>query len=972
MTDDSFHFGTFELRPGQSVLLDAGKRVALGSRALAILTLLVRRPGDVVTASEITDYAWPGIFVAESNLRVQLTALRKALRDGQTAQRYIVNVPGRGYRFASQVTVVPSGALALQSPQTRKLSFPLPVVRLIGRDAAVDTLIGHIKCQRMVTLVGPGGIGKTSVAVSALARLVEETTDEDGRELCFVELSALVDPGRVANAVAFALHLPLSGEPLPAVLAALQGRRILIVLDNCEHVIMAAASLAEAVLQSCGEVQILATSREPLRCLSETIYRLSPLDVPPVGEGLSAQEVTSFSAVRLFVERAANSLIGFGVTPANAEIIAHVCRQLDGLPLALELAAACASTVGLEALVTGLDDRLDLLTQGRRTTARHETLRAMLDWSHDLLTVSQGAVLANLSVFRTAFTLEAAVMVAQVPGIPRGEVIQSVLHLAAKSLLQIDRMETGVTYRMLDTTLAYAAEKLVASTRRDQVRRQHAAYVRAALAQAEAEWKTRAWSDWWDRHGLLVEDIRAALDWAFSAEGDPRIGIDLTLSAAPIWLGRSQLGENCARVRQALDHVAASGLSGSPEEMRLRVSLGHLLFNTDGPGAGGSAAFERGLEIAEAIGDLPHQITALWVLSGSQAVLGNYPASMELTRRIVALAALKGDSETTALAERMLALTHFRNGNSAEARRIGERLIAAPRIGPCSFSNVYRHDHSSAARSNLATVLWIQGQMDRALEMIKGAVDDALTSRNATSICYILSTNACAIALWSGESALARLYIDLLARHADLNALKYMRGIAAGYHRIWTLRTEDGEVLDRRLIPGLDSLPVFDRELMITLEPRLLDEVSASRAAARRTGWCTAEMLRATGEQSLRSSDPSGRITAERLFTEAMASARDQTALSWELRAATSLARSKMATGDGEGALDSLAPVLARFTEGFAMPDVRAATALVTHLRETGGGSRHQPHVCAATPAENYPPGDEKRARNAIDLQIHR
>ena len=932
MTGDIYQFGAFELRPGQSVLLEGGKPVPLGSRALAILALLVRHPGDLVTPQQINDHVWPGLAVEGSNLRVQLRALRKALRDGHLEQRCIVNVSGRGYRFALPVRVVAPGAPLLDPVRSRSLDIPLPVVRLVGRDAAVEALLDQIRRECLVTLVGPGGVGKTSLALSALARLA----DDEARELCFVELSALLDPGRVANAVASALQLPLSGEPLPAILTALQGRRILIVLDNCEHVVLAAASLAEAVLRSCGEARILATSREPLRCLSETIYRLPPLEVPPADSGLTAGEIETFSAVRLFRERAANALAGFSVTPANAEIIAHVCRRLDGVPLALELAAACAGAIGLDALVRGLDDRLDLLTQGRRTIARHETLRAMLDWSHDLLNAAQKSVLANLSVFRTAFTLEAAVMVAQMPGIARGDVIQAVLHLTATSLLQIDMTQTTATYRMLDTTLAYAAEKLGISTRQAQVRRRHALYVRAALVQAETDWKSRTWSDWWDRHDLLVEDIRAALDWAFSAEGDPRLGIELTISSAPLWLGRSQLGEYWARVHQALQCLAANDLCGGVDEMRLQLSQGLLLFNIEGPRPAETAAFDRALEIAEVIGDVSVQTTALWALAGAQAVLGNYPASMETTRRIVALADLTEESETTSIAQRMLALSHFRSGNFREARRIGEQLITPGEAGPSSFRTAHRYDQTSASRSNLACVLWIQGFVDSALEMLEGAVDEAVAARNATSLCYILSTNACPIALWSGEAGLARHYIDLLMRQAEMNAFTYMRGLSERYQRIWMARSDKIAITDSRFIPGFKTELTLDKEIMITIEPGLLDEASARRGETRRGGWCTAELLRAKGERLLRSTDPSGRPEAERLFTQALAISRDQGALSWELRAATSLARSRMMGGGGRAALDIVDPVLARFVEGFATPDVLAATDLAAALRTAG------------------------------------
>ena len=781
----------------------------------------------------------------------------------------------------------------------------------------------------MVTLVGPGGIGKTSVAISSLARLV----DRDHTEICFVDLSTLTDQNRVAAAVAAALHLPLSGEPIPAILTALEGRSALIVLDNCEHVILAAAGLSETILHACIGVRILATSREVLRCKGEAVYRLPSLRFPPAEVEFAVDDIVAFPAVELFVERLATSLKSFSVTVANAGPVAQICRQLDGLPLALELAAACAGTLGLDVLASGLGDRLDLLTHGQRTIARHETLRAMLDWSHDLLSAKDRAIFAILSVFRTEFTLKGAVVVAQMDGIARADILLAIHQLASASLLHVEMAHATTSYRFLDTTRAYAKDKLVASARLGQVRLQHAGYVRLRLAEAEAEWKVTRQADWWERNGSLVDDVHAALDWAFSPDGDVRIGIELTISSAPLWLGRSQLGEHWTRVSQSLDGLAAANLTGGREEMQLQLLLGHLVFHIHGPGPAEVLAFQRALEIADHLGDVASMTTALWALASERAITGNTAAAMSFCNRLVALGEAKGNRETTTIASRTLALTKFRMGNLGEARRIGEALITRSEPDGPSFNSVFRYDPTTAERANLACALWIQGYADRALAMVRGAVEDATQARNPSSLCYILSSCACPLAFWLGQDDLAAHYIDLLALETEKNAFAYFHGWADRYRRIWTARNERLNVSIDSLIPELASSIWFDRQILVSIEAGL---VSGPDFVGNRTGqpsWCAAEVLRAEGVYALRSNHANSRLSAERLFAEAMIVAHNEGALAWELRAAISLASCKRTSKEPQAALGILAPVLERFQEGFETKDLLAASGLLADLQ---------------------------------------
>src|SRR3954449_631888 len=382
MDGSAISFGPFRLLAARRLLLEGDKPVRLGSRGFDILAALVERAGEGVGKAELIARAWPGTFVDESNLKIQVGALRRALGDGRGGRRYLVTVPGRGYSFVAPVsleeppqappppTIAPAGAHNL----------PLAVTRMIGRDETVAALVARLSRERLVTIVGPGGIGKTTVALAVAERLI--ASYEHG--VWLVDLAPLGDPRLVPSTVATVLGMEVRSEdPLPGLVAGLRGKRMLLLLDNCEHVIDAAASLAAAVLTGVPRVNILATSREPLGVAGERSHRLGPLGSPPTSSGLTAAEAAVSPAVQLFVERVTAIVEDFAVTDANAQPVVEICRRLDGLPLAIEFAAPRVEVLGLEGLATCLADSLRLLgTQRRAAMARHRTMRAVVDWSY--------------------------------------------------------------------------------------------------------------------------------------------------------------------------------------------------------------------------------------------------------------------------------------------------------------------------------------------------------------------------------------------------------------------------------------------------------------------------------------------------------------------------------------------------------------------------------------------------------------
>jgi predicted ATPase/DNA-binding winged helix-turn-helix (wHTH) protein len=453
MADRIYSFGPFQLFPERGSLLEGSKRIRLGTRALEILIALVERAGEVVSNQDLIARVWPETFVEDNNLRVHLALLRKALHDGHDQVRYILNVPGRGYRFAipviSKRTLFGSG----------KSNLPGVLTRLIGRDGIVKDLVDQVQGHRLVTLVGSAGIGKTGVALTVAHEIAGDY--EDGA--CFLDLTELNDPKRVVEVLVSALKIPLfSSDPMGSLIDFLSDKRMLIVLDSCEHVVEQAAVLVEAVLRGAPEVQFLATSREPLRAEGEWLKRLPPLDAPPPSDKpITAAQALGFPAVQLFVERAESALDSFALADRDAPLLAEICRELDGLPLAIELAAAVVDTLGVAGLAAQSDDRLSILTQGRRTAqGRHRSLRAALDWSFDRLPEREQILFARLSTFQSDFSQDAAIASASDAVLGAEKVIDGLTSLVAKSLVVNSFHGGSVSYRLFATTRAYASEKL--------------------------------------------------------------------------------------------------------------------------------------------------------------------------------------------------------------------------------------------------------------------------------------------------------------------------------------------------------------------------------------------------------------------------------------------------------------------------------------------------------------------------------
>jgi predicted ATPase/DNA-binding winged helix-turn-helix (wHTH) protein len=947
----SVAFGNFRVVPHRRELLADGQPIKLGGRAFDMLMALIDARGEVISKDALMARVWPNRVVEEKNLHAQVSALRTALG----AERELIRtVPGRGYQFTGEIRILPaspdesaddSAATAEPEAVLPLTNLPQPVSELIGRDDALGEILNLAAAHRLVTLTGAGGIGKTRLALATARRLLPNFADG----VWVAELAPLADPALVPAAIAAVLGLAFPAGAVSAehVANALSGKELLLVLDNCEHVIDAAAKMAEALLRANPAVHVIATSREPLKAEGEWINPVPPLAVP-AAEG---DDPWRYSAVWLFVVRSRASGAYVSEDRHVAAFIAAICRRLDGIPLAIELAAARAAALGIEALAARLDDRFQLLTGGRRTALpRHQTLRATLDWSYELLAEPERVLLRRLAVFAGVFNLKAACAVVASPDISPPDVVEGLLGLVAKSLVSAEVSDAIAGYRLLDTTRAYAFEKLGESGETAVVARRHAAYYRDLSERAETELKTCPSSEWLSEYGRHIDNVRVALDWAFSPGGDASIGVALTAAAVPLWMHLSLLDECRGRAEQALTSLDAGMSRDARQEMKLHAALGASLNYATGEAAPETgAAWTTALEIAESLDDADYQLRSLWGLWVFHTVGGRYRAALELAQRFHTLAASRSDPDDRLVGEHLVGVSQHRLGNQPMARRHLERVLADQEaVGHRPYMVRFQIDLLVAARAVLARVLWLQGFPDQAMHAGKRSIEHARAADHAVSLCYALALGACPIALLVGDLATAEHYVGMLLDHSTRHALTHWRAFGTCHQGAVAIKRGDVMTGSRLLRGGFnevgDSRPALRIMLLLMTEAlgragqvseglAELNEAIA-RSEHNEERWLIAELLRIKGELLLLRDGAQGGVTeAEDLFRQALKMARRQGALSLELRAATSLARLLRDQGRSTDALALLHPVYDRFTEGFDTADLQTAKALVDALQ---------------------------------------
>ena len=927
-------FSTWEIDLARRELRANGVVIPIGNRAFDIVEILVRSSGELVTKDDLVRRAWPGVAVVEeATVRVHISAIRKALGPDRDM---LQTAPGRGYRLLGEWTMREDGAraepdlpaLATAAPSAFRTNVPVVGSALIGRETPAQNLCDLVIASREVTLTGPGGIGKTVLA-SEVARRLFPTIESD---VFFVELVSLSDPQLVPTTVASVLGLRVGGNEIsPASVArAIGNRKVLLVLDNCEHIIDAVAELADTLLRQCPHTTVLATSREALRIEGEFVYHVAPLEVPSKPQETS-REILKYSAVQLFVTRMGAEQADLLTHDANLIAIASIVRRLDGIPLAIEFAAARAGTFGIQEVADRLDNRFALLTGGRRTALpRHQTLRATLDWSYELLPEHEQRLLRYAAVFAGGFTPDAAVAVMAAPDDNKSATMNGVTNLIDKSLIVTDDIETVRRWRLLETTRAYAIEKLFESGEAAHVARRHAKFYQMQFAQFASEGQLQAHIDDPRSYRREIDNLRAALNWAFSSVGDVALGVELAASAADFWFTMPLLAEASDWAEKALAQIGDA--VGTHHEMVLQSGLGLALIYTRGMISPARAALTRALQLAQELGDSDYQQRAthgLWLFLARSAASKE---ALNFARGYEEMAGRR-DDQSQAVADWIVGIPLTYMAAHGEAR---DRLQRAIEHYPAERRKLdlvrFGADVRASASAHLTVNLLSLGYPDAASRTALFSIEEARAIDNPNALCISLAWAAGFVCISLDELDRAEQFGNELIDCGYKHSLRPF--YAAGQCVRGSLLAKRGDprggidllrsgLVEMKSAAYLLFYPFYVAELAAALGViGRVDEGLAELDAALHLAaeidyrWFVPELLRVKGQLLLRGGDAAAE--AEKLFRRSIQMAHEQQALYWELCTAASLAELMRGQQRYAEAHTVLGPVYDRMTEGFA------------------------------------------------------
>ena len=821
-----FDIGALRLDADARVLTHGGAPVALGARGVAVLAALVRRAGEPVPKGDIMDAAWPGLVVEEANLAVQISAIRRALACVPGGDGWIETLARRGYRFVGPVAAIAARAPAapVLSDRTRT-NLPQVLTSFVGREREIAEIKRLLPTARLLTLTGTGGIGKTRLALQAAAEVLEAYRDG----IWFVDLAPLLDPALVPSALAQVLGVKESpGQPLLSTLCThLRGKELLLIFDNCEHVLGASADLVDTLLRDTAHVSVIATSRESLRVATEQTYPLGVLPLPD--PKADAARIGRADAVQLFVDRARQQRPRFDLEETRARAVAEICVRLDGIPLALELAAARTAVLPVEDILRLLDQRFRLLTRGSGDWPRHQTLRAMIDWSYELLDDAEQQLFARLSVFAGGWTPAAAQEICAGDPIAKDDVVYLLIALIEKSLVVTD--EDGDRYRMLETVREYAREKLNESGNAEAASEQHRDHFLALAEEADPKLLGPEQAEWLARLDDEHDNMRAALACSVLATGNAE-GLRLCFALQRFWLTRGYIVEGadwCSRVLAKSDPAEQT-----PERAKVINVAGKLAYyQSDYSQA--RAQYEKSLAIWRHLSDrngIGNALNNLGILVREQ---GDLSGARALSEESLAILREQGDQRGMIGPLFNLGMVAHDQGDLASARtRSEEGLAIARALG----------DRSVVAMvlGYLGQVMNTQGEyaaarthLDESLAILRELGEKTGT---ATSLGTLGN-----MALDQGDYREAAAFFSESLKIRQ--ALGYLRGVAYSLEGLASVAAGQGAALPAARIlaaaerlredvgspPAANERPGFDRRVA-TVQEAIGDEGAFARAWA--------------------------------------------------------------------------------------------------------------------------------------------
>jgi predicted ATPase/DNA-binding winged helix-turn-helix (wHTH) protein len=923
-------FGPFELSIGSRLLTNGTTIVPLGARAMDLLIVLVEQPNRIVSRRTLIERVWPERGADQVSLRVQISALRKALARSDPSRRYVANVPGRGYRFTVPIS---SSSPAVELEGASRSTLPTRLARMVGRKNTIATIEAKLAAQRFVTIVGPGGIGKTTVAVA----VAHEMCSVFNSRVRFVDVGSLGSAPLVAPALAASFGLVIqTDDVVPALVDRLLDAPTLLVLDGCEHVIDGVSTLAEKLSQRVPTLHLLATSREAMRVEGESVYELPALACPPDNAEASAKDVLQYPAVRLLVDRVRAVRGHFELTDNDAPLAAAICRRLDGIALAIELVAGRVDVYGLSRTASLLDDGLNLSWVGRRTAKpSHRTLDATLEWSYGLLDEAERLVLSRLAVFSGGFTFEAAVTVAADERIDESQVSDCIWELRSKSMIAVRGHESRL--RLLDITRTFAAQRLGEIQEQDLFRRRHALYFSDLFRQGA---RTEV-SGWPKALAVEVDNLRAAMNWAYSVEGDARIGVELAAASASTWMGMALLTECREWMAKAVSRLDAVN-SGTRQEMIIQSALASCMMFTAGLTESSYTTWSKARGLAESLNDVEYQMDSLLVLWAHQIRLPSYVDAIELAERCGDVADKMGDRGAVATANYMRGVSYHHTGRLLQAESCLEfSLHRDDEASRRSLINRFGYDRKVDAMGVLANLAWLRGSADHARRLNQMSIAEARQLDHAVPLCVALAWAGFDMHLTSPDDGETELLADELVDHAGKHSVESYHGFGLSLQALCRARRGDTEVAMTMLYSGLEKLSasrygvfnwIFQAEFARSTADtgraqQGLEIFDRAKIDLAQNHWYAPELRRIRGQLAL--SNNEGVAVCRQYFLSALELSAEQASLSWALRAATSLAIAEKPMTRRAAAHNTLQATYAKFREGLDTFDLKLATRVL-------------------------------------------
>jgi predicted ATPase/DNA-binding winged helix-turn-helix (wHTH) protein len=918
-----FAFGPFRLLTAERRLERQGTPVKIGARAIAILIALVLRAGEVVTKNQLMNEVWPDQIVDDSTVRVHISALRKLLGDGEDGTHYVLNVSGRGYSFVAPVTLLQPSAepesLGVTVARRKKNRPSLPAAaKMIGRDDDVDAVCALLVNHQLVTIFGPGGIGKTTLAVAAGYRLQESFNGN----VLFLSVSIIDDPAIVTSELAQMLGvIPRRVDMLSAIIAYLRDKRMLLILDGCERLIEAVAALTSRVLTRAAGVAVLATSREVLGLASEQTFTLLPLPCPTDHRGLKAQNAITYPAVQLFVQRAEAGWNGFVFDDTAAPIVARICRRVDGIPLAIELVAARVYVHGLAETEKLLESRAQLYWRGRRTAPkRHQTLAAMIDWTYSLLSEPKQVLFRRLGVFSGSFGLQAIHPIVEGEMSQDSELEEHFSALISKSLVLRDLSRPSTRFQLLDTTRAYALEKLIEHSELGEMQARHASFYGnlfgASIDADDGEFEEVQQEKFCDE----VNQIRSALEWAFSESGNKSLGIILAAASARRFMKLFLINECHTWARRALN-CFDENVHSAHANMRLQSAFAMSSLQLQGNLVDLQPAMLKALEVAEGQANLWEQ---LWLLGGLhvfQMQQSNVHGALQFAKQAGEIAEKLAVPLATSLAEWILGACLHIIGQFRESDRY---FIHAKEIPPPIFFSMsagFGFDFRVPALCGHARNLLYEAKTALAASAAQQTIAEIDGMGDPLSLAFSL-TWLTPIFLWTGAWSQAEAMIERLVSLSEEFVLLPYRAAAEALKGELYFRSGEVEAGVERLLAWSQGLaqnrfPIHDIGALTTLAEALipigrindaLTKIRQAEAMAESSGcffhWPEILRVRAQILEMGRKDDHS---QVKAAFYESISAARNQGAEFWEIRTSISLAAFEFRQSGPAAARENLA-----------------------------------------------------------------